>query len=246
MHYTTGLCNAVCMSTDNPHTNAILGGYSPQYDVPGIAASLGGDRALADLFSRDKDATYSSAVAHLVPRTQRPHTAEELILLEEHAQDTLQRANRSRKKKYRLTEDQLDLVSIAPESSTITFRLLIAENDADKAGERTTVLRVIYSDSPQGYGPEIAEQMREGQGWINPPAPRDTLSRCVEVRQQVVEAERRLAELVEDERTVFTDAVRNHQVSMYAIQQATASAGVRISQQGVRKLISAPTRGAQP
>lgn len=226
------------MSIDNPHTNAILGGYSPQYDAPAIAASQGGDHGLTNLFYYDKDAAYSAAVAHLVPRAQRPHTAEELLLLEKHAQDALQWANRDRKKKHRLTEDQLDLVSIAPESSTITFRLLVAENDADKTGERTTVLRVIYSDSPQGYGPEMAEQMRKGQGWISPPAPTDALSRCVEVRRRVVEAERRLAELVEDERAVFTDAVRDHQVSMYAIQQATASAGVRISQQGVRKLVS--------
>lgn len=53
-----------------------------------------------------------------------------------------------------------------------------------------------------------------------------------------LKAERRLKELVEGEREVFADAVNNHQVSMYAIQQATADAGVRISQQGVRKLIS--------
>lgn len=233
------------MSLTNPHTNAILGGYSPQYDAPAIAASQGGDRALANLFYYDKDLAFSAAVAHLVPRTQRPHTAEELLLLEDHAQDALQWANRSRKRKYRLTEDQLDLVSIAPESSTITFRLLIAENDADKAGERTTVLKVLTSDSPQDYGPDVAEQMRQGRGWLDPLPPRDVLAHCVEVRRRVVEAERRLAELVEDERAVFTDAVHTQEVSMYAIQEATDSAGVRISQQGVRKLVSTPSPTGQ-
>lgn len=233
------------MSLTSPHTNAILGGYSPQYDAPAIAASQGGDRALANLFHYDKDAAYAAAIAHLVPRTQRPHTAEELLLLEEHAQDVLRQANRSRKRKYRLTEDQLDVVSIAPESSTITFRLLIAEGDTDETGERTTVLRVNYSETPRDYGPEVAEQMRQGQGWLDPLPPRDVLAHCIEVRRRVVEAERRLAELIEDERSVFTDAVHARGVSMYAIQEATDSAGVRISQQGVRKLVSTPSPTGQ-
>lgn len=42
---------------------------------------------------------------------------------------------------------------------------------------------------------------------------------------------------------MFADAVHTHGVSMYAIQEATDSAGVRISQQGVRKLISTPPHG---
>lgn len=225
------------MYSNTSDTVELLGGYSPQYDVPGLVAANGGDNVLPHLFVTDKEATFAALVQHLLPRSVRPHTAAELSTLGVETDSLLKFANSRRKRKHKLTAEHLDIVSLSPERSTITFRIIFAENDPAADGA-TTPQRVIHDEVPAGYGPTMAQEMREGKGWVSGSPSSAALARCVEARRHVVEQQKLLDELIAAERNEFTDAVQNHDVSMYAIQEATAAAGVRISQQGVRKLIT--------
>lgn len=148
-----------CMDVDNT-TTAWLGGHSPQYDVERLDATMGSARGIARLYRTHKDAAFAITARHALPRAERPQWPNEMAFLRGSpvTRVWLRRANRGRA--WRLHPSKLSVISVAPEDESLTFRLLVADGDPEAHGATTLVGWTIV-ESPWGYGPAMADRMRQ-------------------------------------------------------------------------------------